>query len=325
MTFPLLFHTLKEKPKTPMTFFEKGDTMGKVFDIQRFSLYDGPGVRTVVFLKGCPLRCIWCHNPEGLQPAAQILYDPGRCIGCMDCIAVCPDLCHTQANGLHLFDRTGCIGCGACARQCCSGALSLAGKDMTPEAVMEQVLRDLGVYLQSGGGLTLSGGEPFAQPDFAIRLLQLAKEAGIHTAVETCGFCAGEVIRSAAPYTDLFLYDYKATDDALHQKLCGASNQTILSNLKLLNTLGAEVVLRCPIIPGQNDDPDHICGIAAAAAAHSCISQVHLEPYHRLGIDKAAHLGMDSVLDAAPPEKDVMEQYRQTIQAACGKPVWISS
>ena len=138
-------------------------------------------------------------------------------------------------------------------------------------------------------------------------------------------FCAEETLREAAKYTDLFLYDYKLTDDALHQKLCGASNRIILSNLKLLHALGAEVILRCPIIPGQNDDAAHIHGIATVAAAHSCITQVHLEPYHRLGIDKARRLGMEGILDAAPPEKEIMEQYRHTIQEACGKPVWISS
>lgn len=299
--------------------------VGKVFQIQRFSLYDGPGVRTVVFFKGCPLRCIWCHNPEGLSIKRQILYSPSRCIGCMDCVSVCPHGCHSQMDGAHCFDAAACLGCGACAEQCCTGALSLAGMEMTPEEVMEQVLRDQGVYLRSGGGLTLSGGEPFAQPEFALRLLQMAKEAKIHTAVETCGFCAAEIMQEAAKYTDLFLYDYKATGAELHQKLCGVSNETILSNLKLLNALDAEVVLRCPIIPGQNDDPDHIRGIGAVAAAHECVRQVHLEPYHRLGIEKAAQLGMDRVFETAPPDKTLMEQYRRRVQADCGKCVWISS
>lgn len=299
--------------------------MGTVFQIQRFSLFDGPGVRTVVFLKGCPLHCIWCHNPEGLSAKPQLLFHSGRCIGCMDCISACPKRCHSQKNGVHRFDRTDCIGCGACSRQCCTGALSLAGTEMNAEEVMAQVLQDRDIYLQSGGGLTVSGGEPFFQPDFTVRLLQLAKEAGIHTVVETSGFCAAESIREAAKYTDLFLYDYKVTDDALHKKLCGVSNKTILSNLKLLDALGAEVILRCPIIPGQNDDPGHIHGIGAVAAAHPCVKQVHLEPYHRLGIGKATQLGMDSVFDTAPPDKELMERYRRDIQAACGKPTQISS
>ena len=298
--------------------------MGRLFNIQRFSLYDGPGVRTIVFLKGCPLRCLWCHNPEGLSAKPQILFSPSRCIGCIDCVSVCPASCHTAADGAHLFDRRNCTACGACVRQCCTGALSLAGMEMTPEAVMAQVLRDREVYLESGGGLTVSGGEPFAQADFTIRLLQLAKEAGIHTAVETSGYAAAEAIREAAGYTDLFLYDYKVTDPALHKTLCGVSNETILSNLALLDGLGAEVILRCPIIPGQNDTPDHIQGIGAVAASHACVKEVHLEPYHRLGIDKAAQLGLTDAFDATPPDKAVMEQYRSQVQALCGKPTLIS-
>ena len=308
--------------------FEKitlgGGVVGKVFQIQRFSLYDGPGVRTVVFLKGCPLHCIWCHNPEGLSGKQQILYSPNRCIGCMDCVAACSVGCHTQITDRHIFNRADCTGCGACARQCCTGALSIAGMDMTPEAVMEQVLRDREVFLESGGGLTISGGEPFAQPEFTIRLLQLAKQAGIHTAVETSGYTTREIIREAAQVADLFLYDYKVTDNVLHKKLCGVSNDQILSNLALLDTLGAEVILRCPIIPGQNDTPDHICGIGMVAADHTCIKQVHLEPYHRLGIDKAEQLGLDSVFETIPPDKFLMEQYCGSIQSRCGKPAMIS-
>jgi len=299
--------------------------MGVVFNIQRFSLYDGPGVRTVVFLKGCPLRCIWCHNPEGLQAKPQLLYDPDRCIGCMECVAACPNFCHGQEAGRHVFDRTSCTGCGSCAGQCCSGAVSVAGEEMTPQAVMEQVLRDREIYFASGGGLTISGGEPLAQPDFTARLLQLAKQAGIHTVLQTSGFCSAETIREVAGHTDLFLYDYKATDDALHRRLCGVSNKMILSNLKLLEELEAEVILRCPIVPGQNDDDDHICGIAAVARAHTCVKQIHLEPYHRLGIGKALWLGLDDIFDTVPPTKEFMEQYRHRIRVGCGKPTWISN
>ena len=336
LTYTIFFSKLICKDSIRFTgmfsrFFEKIQQigrkilMGTVFQIQRFSLFDGPGVRTVVFLKGCPLRCIWCHNPEGLSPKPQLLFQPTRCIGCMDCIRVCPNRCHSQEDGQHRFDRIGCTGCGSCSGQCCTGALSLAGMEMTAEAVMAQVLRDRDVYLQSGGGLTVSGGEPFAQASFTIRLLQLAKQANIPTAIETCGYAPAEVIREAATYADLFLYDYKATDDALHKKLCGVSNKKILSNLQLLDKLGSHVILRCPIIPGQNDIPDHIQGIGALAAAYSCIEQVHMEPYHRLGIDKAIQLGLKKIFDTEVPDKTLMEQYRCRVQAICRKPVQISS
>jgi len=292
--------------------------VGKIFDIQRFSLYDGPGVRTVVFLKGCPLRCVWCHNPEGISAKSQILWSPSRCIGCMDCVSVCPMGCHSQKETLHRFLRTDCIGCGACADGCCTGALSLAGKEMTAQAVMEQVLRDQGVYLESGGGLTLSGGEPFAQPFFALELLRLAKKEGLHTAVETCGYVEPQVIEEAAQCTDLFLYDYKVTDPVRHEALCGVSNETILANLDLLDRLNAEVVLRCPIVPGQNDDLEHIRGIGAVAAAHACIRQVQLEPYHRLGTGKAERLGV-AAFDTAPPSAEQMAHYCDMVEKLCGK------
>lgn len=298
--------------------------MGNVFHIQRFSLYDGPGVRTVVFLKGCPLRCVWCHNPEGLSPQYQIQYNASKCIGCMDCVDACASGCHVAHGQAHIYHHDLCNACGKCAEVCCSGALSLCGRDFTPQEVMEQVLKDQGVYTTSGGGLTLSGGEPFAQADFTIALLQLAKNHGLHTCVETSGYADPQRLTQAAKYTDLFLYDYKITDDTLHQKLCGVSNKKILDNLSLLNDLGANVILRCPIIPGCNDDPEHIESIAALAAKHDCVQQIHLEPYHRLGIDKVTQLGLKRPFDTQPPSKETMEQLRQKIEALCHKPTQIS-
>ena len=298
--------------------------MGNVFHIQRFSLYDGPGVRTVVFLKGCPLRCLWCHNPEGLSAKQQIQFNPSKCIGCMDCVDTCPNGCHTQENGCHIYNRDLCTACGQCAGQCCSSALSLSGSVMTSEEVMVQVLKDRSVYTESGGGLTLSGGEPFAQPEFAISLLQLAKEHSLHTCVETCGYTSADILTEAAKCTDLFLYDYKVTDDDLHRKFCGVSNQKILENLTLLDQLGAEVILRCPIVPGCNDNDSHIEAIGNLAASHTCIQQIHLEPYHRLGIDKSTQLGRVSSFETTPPDGNTIEQYRQTIEAISQKPTLIS-
>ena len=166
---------------------------GIVFQIQRFSLYDGPGIRTVVFLKGCPLRCIWCHNPEGICTEPQIMYNPAQCIGCGTCAGVCPQGCHLMRSGGHLFARDQCISCGKCAEACFSRALSVVGKRMSADEVMEEVLRDLPFYRESGGGLTLSGGEPFMQPGFALALLKSAKEHGIFTCVETSGETSEQV------------------------------------------------------------------------------------------------------------------------------------
>ena len=189
---------------------------------------------------------------------------------------------------------------------------------------MAQVLKDRSVYAESGGGLTLSGGEPFAQAEFAIALLKLAKEQGLHTCVETSGYTSADILTEAAKYTDLFLYDYKLTEDAMHQKFCGVSNQKILENLAKLEQLGAEVILRCPIIPGCNDTPEHLEGIGIIAAKYACIRQVHLEPYHRLGTDKASQLGLAQHFEAAPPSSEDMEQYRIKIQAICRKNTQIS-
>lgn len=297
---------------------------GIVFNIQRFSLFDGPGVRTVVFLKGCPLRCLWCHNPEGFSPRPQVMFNASKCIGCGDCATVCLSGCHTMQDGMHGFDRTACTGCGDCARACCTGALSGIGTLTEADDVMKTVLRDLDVYRENGGGLTVSGGEPFLQADFAIELFRLAKQAGISVCVETSGYATPDDIREAAPLVDQFLFDYKATGDDMHRMLCGVSQEKILSNLSLLDSLGAHAVLRCPIIPGLNDIPSHIEGIARTAAAHSCVRSVQLEPYHRLGVSKAEQLGTTAAYDTTPPARATIEEYCRQIKEICGKDTSIS-
>ena len=297
---------------------------GIVFNIQRFSLFDGPGVRTVVFLKGCPLRCIWCHNPEGLERSAQILYDPIKCIACGECSAVCERHLHVFKGGLHGYMRDGCAGCGKCSEVCCTGALSTAGKQMSSDEVMGEVLRDLALYRESGGGITLSGGEPLMQPDFAIELLSAAKDAGISACVETSGFADPKKIEKAAKYTDLFLYDYKATGDEMHKKLCGVEQKRIIENLALLDRLGASVILRCPIVPGANDLPEHIAGIADTAKKYGCIKEVQLEPYHRLGVSKAEKLHKTEIYDTTPPARDYMEECCEEISRVSGKKCSVS-
>lgn len=297
---------------------------GVVFNIQRFSLFDGPGVRTVVFLKGCPLRCIWCHNPEGISGKPQLMYAPERCIGCGSCVSVCPNGAHVMQDGLHGFIREKCTGCGACVKECCTEALSMAGKTMTVEEVMAEVLRDLPVYKESGGGLTLSGGEPMFQTEFTIALLKAAKEQGLTTCMETCGQASEAAMREAAKYTDDFYFDYKATGDELHQKLCGVPQTVILRNLDVLDELNARVTLRCPIIPGQNETPEHIEAIAKLAASHSGICEVHLEPYHRMGVSKSEKLGETPEYDGKAPERARLEEYCARINSVSGKNCKIS-
>lgn len=297
---------------------------GSIFHLQRFSLFDGPGVRTVIFLKGCPLRCIWCHNPEGIASGPQIMYHAARCIGCGECSTVCKNGAHIFDRGMHGYDRSLCTGCGACAAVCCTQALSLAGRQMSVEEVMAEIMKDEPFYRESGGGVTLSGGEPLQQADFAIALLRECKKQGLNTCVETCGMVDADKLEEAARFTDLFYFDYKATGEEMHRKLCGATQVPILENLARLETLQTKVALRCPMVPGANICEEHICGIAGTARQYTCIYEVQLEPFHRLGIGKAEKLGMDGMYDTAPPDRGELERYCEEISHICGKRCIIS-
>jgi len=294
---------------------------GTVFNLQRFSLNDGPGIRTTVFLKGCPLRCIWCHNPESKSAAPQLMYNPAKCYGCGECAAVCPEGCHTVSEGVHLLERSRCIGCGECARFC-PGALELMGRTRTVEEVMQTVLRDTDFYKKSGGGMTLSGGEPFAQPGFALALLAAAKENGLHTCVETCGYVKTAILLQAVPFADLFLLDWKLTDPLLHKQYTGVDNDLILRNLQTLDGAGARIVLRCPIIPGVNDTEQHFAGIGDLTHRFAAICRVELEPYHPLGREKAAQLEMDYPLqELGFPAEDTVSDWLQAIRERAACPV----
>ena len=253
---------------------------GYVFNIQRFCVQDGPGIRTTVFLKGCPLRCAWCHNPESHHRKPEILFDPSKCIMCGACAAACER--HTFVDGKHLFNRDGCAGCGRCAENCYADALELCGKTMTAEEVIDTVARDKAFY-RDGGGMTLSGGEPLMQPDFSAELARLAKEKGIHVAMETCGECAPETLKKVAQHVDLFLFDIKAMDAEIHKQYTGVSNERILKNLETLNGMGKAIILRCPIIPGVNLTEEHFAAVADLAEKLENVLEVQLEPYHPLG------------------------------------------
>jgi pyruvate formate lyase activating enzyme len=272
---------------------------GMIFDIQKFSINDGPGIRTTVFLKGCPLNCAWCHNPESKEKEPEISYNREKCLNCGQCVFKCRYGCHQIQDNLHVFDRRNCVRCGACTETACP-ALETVGRLMPPEEVIIEVMKDKAFYDHSGGGLTVSGGEPMYQAEFTGELLQLAKVAGLHTCMETSGFAATAAYQAVAELVDIFLFDYKETNPRLHEEYVGMDNRLILENLKVLDDLGSKIILRCPVIPAINDRKDHLVGIAETANRLKNISEIQIEPYHPLGESKAANIGREYRLSGLP-------------------------
>ncbi len=294
---------------------------GKIFNIQKFCVNDGPGIRTTVFMKGCPLRCVWCHNPESQSLKRELMYYADKCIGCLRCIALCPNGCHTAVQGRHVFDRDGCVGCGACEQAHC-GALEGFGREESVENIIREVMKDKLFYQHSGGGMTLSGGEPLSQKEFCLELLRQGKENGLHICMETCGFATEEMIRATAEYVDMYLFDYKETDPRLHKEYTGVDNALILSNLRLIDALGRDIVLRCPLIPGYNAREDHLRGIAALADSLQHLVRVEIEPYHSFGEAKYDRLGREyEPGNLGLPANEVIEGWLSMLRALTSKPV----
>lgn len=301
----------------------KNEIQGMISDIQSFSLHDGPGIRTSVFLKGCPLRCIWCHNPETVQMRPQPSKIMARCVSCGHCREVCP-VGNIGEDGL-FKDSEKCISCGRCAQECPQQAISMTGTEMTAMQAAQTAVRDRIFFEHSGGGVTVTGGEPLLQPQFTYSLLSILKEEGIHTAVETCGFAAESVLSEIAGVTDLFLFDYKETDDGLHKEWTGVDREQIRKNLQLLAGLDARVILRCPVIPGLNDRPDHFEGIARTACIMPNIEYVELMPYHNIGLDKAKRMGIHRRSDFRVPEREETLSWKEAVIRAGYEKVRVSS
>lgn len=254
-------------------------------------MHDGPGVRTTVFLKGCTLHCAWCHNPETQKNMPEILFYSNKCIGCFSCVSVCPSKAHGAARE-HTIDRDNCILCSSCASSCPSGALEMCGKEMSYSDILSVVERDMAFYGENGG-ITLSGGEPFAQNEATVELLKACKERGLSTVVETCGYCNTNVLRSAIPYVDLFLWDIKDTNQERHKQYTGASNELILHNLMVANDMNAKIRLRCILVNGVNTDEEHYENIAELARGINNLDCVEFIPYHAYGGSKAVLLGLE--------------------------------
>jgi len=288
---------------------------GTVFNIQRFSIHDGPGIRTTVFLKGCNLRCFWCHNPEAWETEPQVQFFPEKCIACGACVEVCENDAQLLNGDQRLYLRDLCTSCMSCVQECFSGALEQSGKVYTVEDILAEIERDRTYYQFSDGGVTFSGGEPFLQQPFLKEVLQACKEAGFHTAVDTALNVPWALVEEVLPYTDLFLVDVKAFDDEIHRQATGVSNRRILDNLKLLSAVHPQIWIRIPVIPGVNDSASELESISMYLATLESIRWIELLPFHTLGSEKYPSLGMDYPAQGlVMPSKNDMEKTLEVFQ-----------
>lgn len=299
---------------------------GLVYDIQPFSVQDGPGIRTTVFLKGCPLHCLWCHSPESQEFYPQLSWIGMRCVGCGNCISLCPNHAISfnpipveSAKGLIRqiqIDRKKCADCGTCTQKCYPKALFLSGTEYTVEEVIEKVKGDIPFYKNSGGGVTISGGEALSQAGFTLALLKELKQLDIHTAVDTTGFADPEKVREILPFTDLFLYDLKHMDSQMHEKLTGVPHGPILNNAKLIARLGGKMQIRIPLITDHNDSEENMH--AAGAFCHSiknAITAIQLLPFHNLGDAKYPRIGRTDIFSVPPVPEERIERCKDIISS----------
>ena len=283
---------------------------GLIFDIKKFAVHDGPGIRTTVFFKGCPLHCWWCHNPEAIHPDPELVRIEVKCIGCGECFAVCPQHAHEALpDGTRAYHRERCLLCGKCVEICYAEALVMEGREVTVEELMAELRKDIPFYENSGGGITLSGGEPLFQHEFVLSLLKQCKEEGLHTVLDTSGHASWKALSEILPFVDLILYDIKHIDGKKHRAHTGASNTTALENLKKVGQYGIPVEIRMPIIPGINDAEVDILRTARFLTGINGIRRVQLLPYHKLGQSKYARLDREYRLEATQlPSRDHMEE-----------------
>jgi len=289
---------------------------GLIFNIQRLSIHDGPGIRTLVFMKGCPLRCLWCDNPEGQLMRPEILFSEIRCIKCWKCVDICPINAITKQGNAIKLNRNICNECGKCAEICYAEAIRIIGKWVIVEEVLNEVKKDTIFYEVSRGGVTVGGGEPTMQPEFVTQLLKACKEHGIDTAIETCGYTKWENLKKMLKHLDMIFYDIKHMDNEKHQILTGKPNELILENLKKLSQETVPIIVRIPVVPGYNDQEENIKSTAEfISKLGDSITRVELLPYHRLGISKYKQLGREYKLnDVKPPTKEKLQDIANIIE-----------
>lgn len=299
------------------TFPSEQRLTARLFDIKKMAVHDGPGIRTTIFFKGCPLRCQWCHSPESIWHKKQVRYTSNLCRDCGRCTPVCPSNCHwVEENGRHGFDHTNCTACGACVNVCPHDALGMIGYDATIDEVVEEVLKDKKYYDASGGGVTLSGGEVMMQAEFATELAMRFKNEGLHTALDTCGAAPWSRYEAILPYVDLVLFDVKETDAQKHRRFTGAEIAQTLGTLFQIDRNGTEIMLRCPLVPGLNAEERHFEALGKLADSLNHILEIHAIPFHPFGASKCESIGWEYLLKDTPAvEDETAEEWIRQIQS----------
>ena len=287
---------------------------GNIINVVRFCTNDGPGIRTTVFLKGCPLRCVWCHNPESQSKQIELAYDSKKCLACGRCVKVCASVSHLM-NPMHEFNRSLCVGCGACVEDCPTKAVRLYGRTVSVDEVFNEVQKDKVYYDTSGGGVTVSGGEPIFQSEFTGGLLKKCKENGINTAIETSGFADEQSLLSVIEYCDYVLFDVKETDEALHKKYTGVRLEPILRNLEIINERKIPFIIRAPIIPTLNDRKEHFIKLKEICREMKSCQGIQIMPYHTIGSYKYELLGREyACKDITEPTKQEIEKWNKLLE-----------